>query len=302
MDIIRLFQDYNIDFITEGNKHCTPGWANTHCPFCEGSRNYHLGVNLSDNYFVCWRCGWHPNDITISKLLGVSIKDTREIIRLYGGTSRRATKAKDPVVKMRAFKFPTGTGPMLIQHKKYLQKRNYDYTKLETEWGLLGTGPMAMLDDLNYCHRVIAPIYWDDKIVSFQGRDITGKSELKYLTCPQKREIIQHKHILYGQPAIFTTWDTCICVEGIFDAWAVGKYAVATFGIKYTGEQLRLLSKFKKVIVWFDQEKQAQEQASKLVSELRFRGVKTEHIFTPDDPADTPKDIVFGNIYKYIHE
>lgn len=288
MDIIRLFQEYNVDYVTEGNKHCSPGFVNTHCPHCAGSRNYHLGFDLEGGYFNCWRCGWHPADITISKLIGVSIMDARVVMREYGGISKHIFKeVKEPLVRPKALKLPSAIGPLQEQHKQYLLRRGYEPDELAATWSLMGTGPFARLDDLNYAHRILAPIFWQGKMVSFQCRDITGKAELKYLTCPKSREIVHHKHILYGSPGRFEQWDICICVEGIFDVWRIGAYGVCTFGIKYTPEQLRLLARFEKVIVWFDQEKQAQEQASKLTGELRFRGVKTERIFTPSDPGDT---------------
>lgn len=295
MDIERLYQDYNIDYLSEGNKHCTPGFINVHCPFCEGSKNYHLGYDLKGGYFTCWRCGWHPVVETIARLLGRTTKEAYKIIQEYGGKSRPVHKDRaDPIIKIRtkAHRLPSGTGSLTEAHKRYLRNRGFIPEILIQKWALLGTGPMAMLDGLNYCHRIIIPIFWEGKQVSFQGRDITGKGEFKYLTCPQDREEIPSKTILYGQPKQFENWDTCIVVEGVFDAWRVGELAVATFGIKYKSEQLRLLSRFKRVIVWFDEEPQAQEQAKKLVSELRFRGVKASQIFHLGDPASTPQDEV----------
>jgi len=301
MDIIRLFQEYNVDYVTEGNKHCSPGFVNTHCPHCSGSRDYHLGFDLSGGYFNCWRCGWHPVDITIAKLLGIRVSDARIIIREYGGVSKlHAPIKKEPIVRPKALKLPSNTQPLQKQHKSYLLKRKYDPTYLQNDWHVVGTGPISLLDGLNYGHRILAPIFWQGRMVSFQCRDITGKAELKYLTCPKSREIIHHKHILYGIEERFEKWDVCICTEGVFDVWRIGKYGVCTFGIKYTPEQLRLLARFERVVVWFDQEKQAQEQASKLIGELRFRGVRTGRIFTDTDPGDTPAEQVKIEIYKML--
>ena len=93
--------------------------------------------------------------------------------------------------------------------------------------------------------------------VSFVSRDITGRHNLRYITCPTKYEIIEHKHILFGHPDTFKQ-DTCIVVEGVFDVFRFGVGAVATFGIKYTQEQLKLLSTmFSKVYVMYDDDPQA---------------------------------------------
>ena len=69
MDIIRLYRDYGIDHKAEGHKHTRPGWVNTECPFCTGNPGMHLGWNLKEEYFFCWRCGWHAPITTLSELL-----------------------------------------------------------------------------------------------------------------------------------------------------------------------------------------------------------------------------------------
>lgn len=293
MDILKLLQDYNVEYVTEGHKHCTPGWVNMHCPWCEGSQNFHLGFNMNGEYFVCWRCGWHPVLDTVAKLLDVTRTQAQVIMREYGGGFVRL-RQEDPVVKIRSkrFKFPSGTEPMTGQHKNYLRKRGFNPDELETLWGLQGTGPISLLDGINYSHRIIIPIYWEGVVASFQGRDITNKSERKYMACPEEREVFKHKHILYGHPSIFERWDRCICVEGVADVWRVGPYAVATFGTKYTEQQMRLLTRFKKVLIWFDDEKAAQDQAKKLSSELRFRGTAVRTICRPGDPGDSSPEVV----------
>ena len=83
--------------------------------------------------------------------------------------------------------------------------------------------------------------------------------------------------------------ESVICTEGVFDVWRLGKDSVATFGIEFTRQQVRELAKFRQVLVLFDKGTQAQKQAEKLVSELKFRGVDTENIsreISASDPAD----------------
>lgn len=289
MDLIRLFQEHNIDFVTEGNKHCSAGFANTHCVFCSGSKDYHLGVSLGPSpYGNCWKCGWHPISAVISKLLGVSESAARKIIREYGGHSTQ----QEPIVKIRAkaHRLPSNTNVMAEHHRKYLTKRNFDPDKLEREWGLLGTGPISLLDHIDYKHRILAPIIWEGKSVSFQARDITNKHKQKYLACPKDRELVHHKHILYGKQS---EWDkTGICVEGITDVWRLGPKAFAVFGIEYTPTQVRAIIKhFTMVWVLFDGEVQAQIQATKLVGELKFFGVDARIVeVEADDPGSMAQD------------
>jgi len=271
MDIERLYRDYNVPFQTEGHKHCRSGWANTACPFCSGNPGLHLGYNEEKDYFFCWRCGWHPTIETIAKLTGFSNREVISFVGNYGGVARRQIRTKEPAIKIRTkgFKFPSGVGALREAHKQYLQRRNFDWSKLEQEWGLLATGPTGSLDGRDYRFRVIAPIEWEGHIVSFQGRDITGRSEMKYKACPKDRELVHHKEILYGKQS---EWGRIgICVEGITDVWRLGFAAFATFGISYTPAQMMaMIRSFRRIIILFDDDPQAQEQADKLKAELKM--------------------------------
>lgn len=60
----------------------------------------------------------------------------------------------------------------------------------------------------------------------------------------------------------------------------------ATLGIQFTLEQVPKISNiFKKVAVIYDNDREAQNQARKLASELKFRGVESFVVRIKDDPA-----------------
>jgi len=283
MNILELYRDYGIHHQTEGHKHCRPGWVNTPCPFCTGNPGLHLGCTIQGGHFYCWRCGWHPASHVIAKLLEVNEQKAKSIIRQYKGFEHSPEPAIQ--IRRRSHKLPSGITPLLPIHRKYLKKRNFDPDQLEREWELVGTGPIAMLDHLNFKFRIIAPIFWQGQQVSFQSRDITDKHPLKYITCPKDREIIDHKHILYGKEERWS--DSGIWVEGITDVWRLGEKAFCSFGVEYTQKQVRLAARqFKRIVVVFDDEPQAQLQADKLVGELGFRGVDAEKITIKGDPAE----------------
>lgn len=287
MDVIKLYQDFNIQYQTEGHKHCRPGWVNIECPFCSGNPGLHLGYSLEKDYFRCWRCGFKPTLKTIQTITRLSYKETSAVIREYGGRSK-TPRAPKITVKKKKFKFPSGTCPMQDRHKRYLQNRGFDPDELESEWGLLGTGPIAPLDGIDYKHRIIIPIYWKGEIVSFQGRDITGKSNLKYLACPQEREIINHKEVLYAHKSISLS-KIRMLVEGSTDVWNIGRHAAATFGIEYKIKQLSQLPK--KLVILFDADPQAMQQSKKLAAELSFLGHEV-YVKTPSrgkDPGSMSK-------------
>jgi hypothetical protein len=283
IDIKKLCQDYHIQF-WESGKNVAAGWINLKCPFCTDTSN-HLGFS-PQGHFVCWKCGSHPLKKVLQKILRIDEQDLSRIFRDYGGAKQRIADTVEERVKIGVdkFQFPSNIGPMLKSHHTYLNNRNFNSKQLERWWNLLGTGPIAKLDNIDFKYRIIIPIMWDEKVVSFQARDYTNKQTLRYITCPKNREIVHHKHILYGLQNNWT--DTGIIVEGVTDVWRLGPRACATFGIEYTLAQVREIKKhFKRVYILFDCEPQAQEKAYELSAELNFRGISNEVIMIENDPG-----------------
>lgn len=286
MDIKQLFRDYNIHYITEGNKHCTPGWINIHCPFCPGSRNFHLGIHEEGKGAHCWRCGTHSIVEIISRVLALPESKTREVIQKYRGRVARR-REEQPNVSIFPLRMPRPNADLTEPYKNYLRGRKFDPDKLEKEWGLRQTGPVSFLDGISYSHRILIPIYWGGEVVSFQTRDITGKSKMKYLACPKRREKINHKTILYGKQEVWKEANGIIVVEGVTDVWRLGPYAAATFGIEFKMEQVLQLAKINdRFAILFDEEPQAQAQARVLSTKLKTLGKTTQVLKIKGDPGD----------------
>ncbi len=284
MDIVQLYQDFGIEIAPEGHHHTRPGWINVECPFCSGNPGYHLGYELEGNYYTCWRCGWHPIVPTLSNLLHMSGDQVSTLIKDYGLNALTLPKPKLQKAGLKPYRLPSGTFPLESYHKKYLESRNFDPDLIQRLWAVVGTGPVSLLDGLSYKLRIIAPVVWDSRAVSFVSRDITNKHPRKYLVCPKEREIVFHKNILYGKQEAWK--DTGICVEGPTDVWRFGGNSFATFGIKYTNNQIRCMAKtFKRIAIVFDDDAQAVVQAKTLVNELRVRNVDAFHVPIKGDPG-----------------
>jgi hypothetical protein len=270
------------------------------CPFCTGNPGLHLGATLDGKIFYCWRCGVKFPDQVVAKLLHVSLKSAQQLIYDYAGVSHVQNKELSRV-QTKAYRLPSNTVPLLEHHKTYLEKRRFDADKIEQVWELMSTGPISLLDGINYSHRIVAPIYWSSRPVTFQARDTTGKHPLKYMACPTEREYVHHKHIIYRHPS--STKDTGICVEGITDTWRFGVDAFATFGIEYTKQQIRLISElFNRVGICFDGgETQALKQANKLIAELRFRRVDAFRVDIKGDPGDLDQNEADYIVKQIIH-
>lgn len=298
MDIISLYQDFNVDYVTEGHKHCREGWVNVECPFCTGNPGYHLGYNLNENYFHCWRCGGHFITTTLSHLLKKPEKDVRKLINQYGII--HTTKIVKVEIRKKSFKYPSGTGLLSNAHIRYLQSRNFDPDQIINLWQLKATGPVSKLDNIDYKHRIVIPFIWNNQQVSFDSRDITGKDPGRYKACPKDRELIPHKSILYGKQEKWK--EKGILVEGPTDVWRMGTSSCAVSGIKYTNHQIREISKqFRRVAVCFDDDPQAKLQAAKIVAELKFRGVDAFRVDIEGDPGGMKQEDADYLVKQLIH-
>jgi hypothetical protein len=284
LNVTKLANDYNIPIFTSG-KNVSSGWVNFRCPYpkCSDTSN-HLGYNLAKDYFRCWKCGWHGQIETLCLLLRLDKPTVISLIYQYGGQINYRKVEKEIVVKTKAFQFPSNAESLSKSHKRYLKDRKFDPNYLSKTWGILGTGPVSHLDGIKFNRRIIVPITWDGKVVSFTARDITNRHPLRYIACPKPREIVHHKNILYGRQQDWSK--DVIVVEGVTDVFRLGTRAVATFGIEYTRPQIRIMAKnFRRVFVLYDDEPQAQDKAAKLVAELKFYGIFAKQITIVGDPG-----------------
>jgi len=70
IDYIKLFDDYNVDYATEG-KNVGRDFIGLHCPWC-GDSSYHGGVPKNGSeVFRCWRCGGHGLKQSLSIIMGI---------------------------------------------------------------------------------------------------------------------------------------------------------------------------------------------------------------------------------------
>lgn len=252
--------EYGIPVLTEGDRHCRPGWMQLNCPFCSpkwGKDKWHLGFNLRYDCFNCWQCGRHTKAEVVSALLNVSMSKAAYLVYVeYGSSGQRFRREVQPK-PINKTELPEGTGPMREQHRNYLLSRGFSPLKIESMWKAQGTSFFG-----KHSHRLVMPILVNGELVSWQTRDITGQARIPYLSCPAGQEQVKHKHIVYGMD--LTQIDRVVIVEGVFDAWRMGPGAVATFGLGFTDEQVSLLSEFSTRFIVYDNEDQAQEQARKL--------------------------------------
>lgn len=301
MDIERFYQDYSIRRGYEGEKHFRKGWVNAPCPFCVGNPGNHLGFNLAKNYFKCWRCGHKSHEKVIIKLLGIDYRAAKKIVRSYQGKSY--TKPAEIKVTKLKFKFPADMAPIIKNPAAmaYMRKER-GFTKQDIHWlfkryQLQATGDIGFFEyqekEMDLSYRIIAPILYDGEVVSWQSRDITDTAFLPYITCPAVVETKEHKTVLYNAPDP-SKFKIIILCEGIMDVWKValaGFPATCCFGVEYTYEQLKLLLRYDKVLIFFDPDPAGKVHAKTLIKQMIFAGKDAEiikHSYNKD-PGDMNK-------------
>ena len=292
MSLEKLYSDFNVDTAEPGDRHYRDGWINAVCPHCtsHASPGHHLGYNVHNNYFSCFHCGGVSLEYTLSKILNLHMSQVRVLVKEYSIKTSRGNVKKNRLegISTKPLELPSYTLPLTSRHKRYLKERGFRPTQLIKKWKLLSTGPFSKLDNTIYKFRIVIPIYWNNILVSFQTRDYTGKNDkLRYIACTKEREKIHHKHIVYGLNLPKKKGGRIIVVEGVVDAWRFRGYAVATFGIAYTVEQVSILRKsFDELIIMFDPDANAQIQARQLQIDLISRGCKATIVKLKKDPGE----------------
>lgn len=265
----KFLKENNIHCVTEG-KNVSDGWVNIKCPF-HPDPSEHLGFRLDGGESLfCWSCGNVNLKRTVRALFDADEKEAIKIIISYstGDTTRVRTKPKTEIERPLTVNLPFNAKPMADIHRRYLESRNFNAYELERDWGLLGTNHLG-----DYKFRIVAPVYFGNRLVTYQCRDVTDQAYVPYLACPDDESIVNIKHTLYGIDAMAGK-RRCVVVEGITDVWRIGKgVAVGTFGMSFSKSsprQMKLLAEqnFEHIFLLFDNEDAAQDRAQSLMTNV----------------------------------
>jgi len=279
---IKFCETNSIPYISENHKHVRAGWIQITCPFCTGNPGYHLGYNTKEDYLNCWRCGFHSHIEVVKALANCSDSQARRFLKDFKGRPIEKKKKEKKSSELYSIPLPGGCGPLNKMQRKYLLKRNFNPEKLEKKWKIVGSSSIG-----EFKFRIIIPIYFKGFLVSYQGRDVTEKSPIKYKACKDADNARNIKECLYGLDNVPSS--SVVVCEGVTDVWRLGPGAVATFGIDFKTAQVELLKKFKRVFVLFDDDPQAVRKAEDLAYQLDSltKDVHVELIEIPEqDPAD----------------
>lgn len=276
MNFIKLFQDYDIPMLPDKNGT----WANVDCPYCDEEKgHYNLGFNCGGNYYHCWKSVHsYPIQKVLSDVLSVPMSSIPEILDQYeGGTKiveRRRSKAK-------YLELPTDTFTSV--ERKYLKSRNFDPKYLYKKYNIVGGGI-----DGPWKFRIIIPVYYQGKLMSWTGRSILSKKKLKELGIPRYKNLSIEKSVKNIKELFFNI-DNCksdivVLTEGAFDVLRFDGNAICSMGTELTEGQINLLAnRFRKIFILFDNELPAQKKARKFGLQLSAIGLDVEVVNAFED-------------------
>ena len=272
VDYESICKQLDIPYWTSG-KNNVEGCLTIHCPCCpdnDPDPSRHGNLNPADGSYSCWRCkGSHPS-VVIARAAHISVQAASDLIRKY--TTGVASVKREEVKMANSITLPGSYTPLDI-HRNYLESRGFDVGELKFYHGIKFTGMMEKWEGMNWQFRVIIPVFdRRNNLVSFQGRDVTGKQD-RYLFPPKEKQVKDCKTILYGAE-LCGKKDDLLVVEGVMDAWKLGAGAVCTFGSSVTQEQVLEMSHWRRVFLAFDNEPAAVQHARDVAKQLSSLGTE----------------------------
>lgn len=275
-EIIKVLERQDIDYWT-GGRNVSENSINIQCPYCDDNSN-HCGIFHPSGLFNCWRCSEKgPLPKLLSKITGISeewfeihFEDQRidfkqapeDQIRDILREETREKRTKRERVRIPKYARLITKDIQSNRLHLFLNERNISiHTCIKHGCYVCDVG--------DYSGRILVPVYFNNKLVSFQGIDMTGLKSLKHKTAPGNIN-----DYLYGYDNLPDS--TMVVTEGMFDKWRVGDQAVASFGTSLTDSQKNLIIEKKPdtlVFAWdadaYWKAKKQAEYFSPFVDEIR---------------------------------
>lgn len=319
---IQLFYDqHHIDYITKGT-NVKKGEVNIACPFCGDDPSYHLGVNRQTLYWSCWRNKRQHRGRTLHRLIMKLLKCTYNQAAEYLGEDkvfldndafeeliRKPESIFDDVVERR---------PSLLFPKEFRHLSNDRESSRFREYILSRGFFPAEIDDLieeyqlmysiegTQGGRLILPIFYNGALVSWTGRSISKKSNLRYLSLSESDGAVENiKNILPNYDSLYDVPGHVLFIcEGPWDFIKVDFYArkfncraTCLFNKMATQDQIILLSdlagKFKRFVLLLDSGELADTLS--LESDLSFLGKKVIQGMLPQSVSD-PGELTYRQV------
>ena len=317
-----FLKKYNIPYITHG-KNVGAGEINIKCPFCgNADPSQHMGLNKKSSKWACWRNSAHRGKSPvrlIARLLGCSTSRAREVA---GIRNTDLTQLGSAIAALKGVsQTPGSTKPLTMPDSfkeitdQGVRKRFLDYL-MGRGWSKYKALGIAKKYGLRCClvgrwsHRIIVPIYYEGKLVSWLGRTVNNDMR-RYLalspkaTPPDQPATRNIKDTVFNYDDLMATGGhTLYVVEGSMDAMNIDWHghkrdkrvrATALFSADVSTQQtylLQTLSKqFDRVVVLLDNGELA--NSLRVQARLTQSGVDCKLLTQVKDPGElTRKQLV----------
>lgn len=287
IDYVKLFNDYKIPTDIQSK-----GWVQVNCPFCDDS-GFNGGFNIDNEFYNCWRCGSKPNNLALGKLVGVNpYVIGNEILPRY---RHRITTVEKQHIHAKSLTLPTDT--FTDAERNYLYERHFNPDKLHKKFGIVGGGLVG-----KFAYRIILPLFYEGKLVSWTGRSILSKKRCDELDIPRYKNLSIEGSVMNPKDLFFnmdnSNHSSVILVEGPMDCVRMGDDCICSFGTGVKQSQQEMLAeRYKTIFIAFDDEPEAQAKARHLGNNLTSLGVDVEIVnfckdYGVNDPGDMRESMV----------
>lgn len=294
--ILDFLRSNGIEYVDRGPDVAKDN-VNIKCPFCgDEDTGEHMGINLETGYYGCWRNTNHRGrDVAflLKVITGISLISVRrqigsltvlssdDITYMYdvlNNTERNQVEESRPIGGVEHLK--------LLKSFKPLWKYNYSckpYYKYLENRGFNNISELTYVYRLHYCmygdwnYRIIFPIYYKRKLVTWVGRSIHKDETMHYRDLSVPESVRHAKFCISEYDYVSTGGRNLYIVEGLMDSTKMNWYlrnsdkATCLFTNSMTTEQRDILwkigKKFDTVIVLLDND--ATGNALTVQSQLR---------------------------------
>lgn len=286
VDAMEYLRSRNVYYSTEG-ANTREGWVQVTCPFCNDETN-HLGINLDSNGISCWKCKTKGSLVKyVMRLEKIPFERAVEILEKFQRLVHVPSKEKLDI-RAGICNLPKGTKefpPVPNKIMEFIEDRKLslgNFMKHACGW----TGPY----NPKPC-RIVFPIMYQKRMVSYVLRDYSGKASIKYMNAEDKESVIPPEEILYGYDDAPEN-SVLVTVEGIIDKMKLGRRALATLGTGFSKNQVLSFrtKKPKKIYILFDSEIEAQKIAQDLAFQIWFCPTEIIHLTNYNDPGELTED------------
>lgn len=261
------------------------GEVNLDCPFCGAKQKFYINALTKLN--LCWKCGWRSDLLDfIMELNGIQRHEAITIVMQNQTRFRRLNE----VLAERQKTLPTIEYPPSFEllsfpvternrrYWQYLEKREVlPSVALEYGLGFCAAGP--------YQRRIVVPVFWDKRLVSWVARSLSNKVQKTKLTPPGNKQ----SHYLLNLDRLWGM-EELVLVEGPFDMLKIPKLSVASFGKKVSRTQVNLLTQSgaNRIVIAYDDDAVKETwKTAKILSE-RFE-VRVVDMPPGRDPGNLPE-------------